>query len=121
MRKYLDSGREVIIVNEFKYKDEDFCVYYVNNSWGDLEVIQTVKLRNEEETYIFVQRAELERLKKEQAVEVKKIQDKAIKGLVMRMKLNSAFGDNKGDITAWALTIAGKLEELIKGEEGKQI
>jgi hypothetical protein len=112
MKKYLNN-REVVIVKEFNFEKEDYCVYYFNNSWCDLEVCLKSRLQNEEDTLIYKEKKELEKIKKEKEKEIKDIQDKAIKSLEMRLRFNAFFGkDNK--LSSVGLMVATELEKLIK-------
>ena len=109
---FLNNGAEVMVINEFKYGDKDYCVYYETRGWsGDLFLREKGYLLKEEDTQAYKMRAELEKIKVERDNEIKKIQNEAVESLVFRLKLNSILGKSKDG--ALGIMIAEELEKLI--------
>jgi predicted Zn-dependent protease len=109
--------REVQIINEFTDENTEYCVYSFVDGWGDFKVTAKSNLQKEEDTYSYKRNKHLEELDRKIDEKTREIQDKAIKTLASRIKLNSAFQDTK---TGYAgLLIAEELEKIIKNEEVK--
>lgn len=115
---YLD--KEVIIVSRFTHKKHDNEQEYVVVSDGDwFHVTSEVNLKPIEETRWYKRKKQLESqiqdLEKQKEAKIKEIKNKALKKIVMNMKLNSVFADAKDKkLTQIGLAIAEKLEEMIE-------
>lgn len=109
------NGHEISILVEFDYEGDKYCVYNHKDGWSDLTIGRISNFITEEETLKYQLSKEIERLKKEQDIEVKKIQDKAIKQLESRIRMNVMFS-NDGNMAAVGIQVANELKKILENK-----
>lgn len=115
---FLESGREAVIVHEFKYENQTLCVFYLKGDYTDnLKILDKNRFYAEEQTEIFKLKKEIEKLQKEKEAEIKKIQDEAIKGLETRVRINMAFGMSNAAELQVAATVIKQLQNMIEDKK----
>ena len=117
MKKFRND-KEIKVIKQIKYDNKIYCIYTYDDGWNELFITNKERIINEKDTHLYKQRIELGRIQREKDKEIQKIQDKAIKSLSGRLKLNSAFSsDNKMSVVG--MQIVGELEKLIKPNDTK--
>ena len=114
-QRYLLRGNEVVIVSRFNFNDREYIVVS-DDDW--FKICEQSDLLSLESSYSYKRKKvieneiiELEKNKESKLVEIKK---KAVDDLVLRIKLNSVFGEDAGNYSTFGLIIAEELKKLIK-------
>lgn len=104
------------VVSEFLWKGYAYYVLHRTHDYDSSLIVEPVKdCKDEEETEIYKRKRKLEEMQKDEEKLITEMQDKAIKSLAMRIRINSVFGDVQGN-SAVGVFIANELEKLIKPE-----
>lgn len=118
---YLHGGK-VTLVSEYTYKDREYCVVYGGDD--DFTTCRKSDLQKWEETWHYQEeqkrKARLEQWKACEDQIVERMQNKAIKSLASRIKLNAFFGKSGGG-AAYTLVIMEELEKLIKEDKDPDV
>lgn len=119
---YFVNGQKVVLVTEFTYKEREYCVVYGGDD--GFSVWQKSYLKKWEETWNYQEeqkrKARLEQWKACEDQIVQRMQNKAIKSLTTRIKLNAFFGSKVGG-GAYAVVLAEELEKLIKEDKSPEV
>lgn len=114
---YFVNGTKVQLVHEFTFKEQEFAVVFHGDD--EFSVYHKCDLKKWEETWNYqeeqkkIARAELWKEYEDKIIH--RMQDKAIKGIANRIKLNAFFSAKSG--AAYAVVVADEINKLIK-EEG---
>lgn len=106
------SEKPYKIVSEF----DTYSVIHSESDYDDyFSVVPKSRLMGEEDTAVYKKKQELKELESKKAEKVKEIQDKAIKTLVGRIKINTIFNSSLSTADNMiSLEIVKELEEIIK-------
>ena len=115
--EYYCYGEKLKLIKEVDIEGELFGI--CDNGDGYFTVHRKSDLKKWEETYQFQEQQKIkdqtEKLKAQQAEIAKKIREKALEGIVFRLKLNSAFSkDNK--MNAVGIALANEIEKILEKE-----